>query len=543
VEPSQGGFKEIDQIETCARRLYNATLARLKKRVLYVKASQEWKEARLLPRKSMARAEAFRAILIRAELTENHVDSLIKEFRVGEIKEFVGSHVAQKVGIRAWGAISRLISGKGKKVRFKKKSESFSFEGKNNQTFLRLIQPEGGTPFIQLRKSTYPLRLDSFCPYQKHALSSRCKFVRIVKRRIKNRMRYFAQGIFEGKPYADLEKTYRHEEKMSQFLQEQNQKAPLACVKESQIDSKYQNAVCLDFGPKRVAVSTATHSFERDICEGLTPKASKIRVLQRAMDRSRRTTNPDCYEANGTIKKGKKLWKYSNHYLNLRNEISNLYRKQAAHRKSIHGNLVHDVLTLGNQIKIEKVSYKGFQKNFGKSVGLSAPSNLQGMLTRTAENARGKVEMINPFDTKLSQTCLCGHQKKKPLHIRTHQCEACQLGMDEIPISRDTLAAFLGVFTDNQEIRNGRSLQYSSQLNLEQAVLAFKGHRTLSPAGLKVFKQVQTKEEISSMGAVQTTLEDSVETAWNPFLESKRTSSSFGKRKTMEAEESPFYKS
>jgi hypothetical protein len=111
--------------------------------------------------------------------------------------------------------------------------------------------------------------------------------------------------------------------------------------------------------------------------------------------------------------------------------------------------------------------------------------------------------------------------------------------MDGKPISRDTFSAFLGVFTDNLEVRKGKTVQYSSQLNLKQAVLAIKGHRTLSSVGLKTFKQIQTQEEHSLRGVESSALEDSAGTAVSPFLESKLNSSVFGKRKTTEAKESP----
>ena len=214
LEPRIGGFRQIDQVEDFSRRLYNAVLGKLRKKVIQVKASKEWQEARELPRESVARTEAFKSILIREELTEHHMDSWVKKFRVGEFKEFVGSHVAQKIGSRAFAGISKLISGKGKRVRFKKKTEFFSFEGKDNKSFLRLIQSGADAPIIQLRESSYGLRVDPSCPYQRHALSSRCKYVRVLKRRIRGEVRYFAQLVCEGSPYQDLHKVLRHEKKM-----------------------------------------------------------------------------------------------------------------------------------------------------------------------------------------------------------------------------------------------------------------------------------------------------------------------------------------
>ena len=138
------------------------------------------------------------------------------------------------------------------------------------------------------------------------------------------------------------------------------------------------------------------------------------------------------------------------------------------------------------------------------------------MLTRKAENARGRVEKINTFDTKLSQTCLCGGQQKKPLHQRTHQCSICQLGTEGV-ISRDLFSAFLGVFTENRETKKGSTIHVSSTLNLEQARLAIEGHRILSLAGLKLGNQTQTLKEYSLKGVEQSAVEGSAKIARSSF--------------------------
>ena len=56
-------------------------------------------------------------------------------------------------------------------------------------------------------------------------------------------------------------------------------------------------------------------------------------LLQQAMDRSRRATNPDNYNADGTIKSGKKKWHYSKRYNKLMLQLKELQRKCKAIRK------------------------------------------------------------------------------------------------------------------------------------------------------------------------------------------------------------------
>jgi len=43
------------------------------------------------------------------------------------------------------------------------------------------------------------------------------------------------------------------------------------------------------------------------------------------------------------------------------------------YRKSLHGQLANHVFSLGNVVKLEKLSYRAFQKMWGRSVGPRAP--------------------------------------------------------------------------------------------------------------------------------------------------------------------------
>lgn len=131
----------------------------------------------------------------------------------------------------------------------------------------------------------------------------------------------------------------------------------------------------------------------KTFAEELKAQQKEICRLQRKMERSRRANNPDNYNPDkadskerkkkGTVKKGFKNWKNSNRYKRTAAKKHDLERKQAAHRKSLHGQLVNEVLAMGNQVKMEKVSVKGWQKLFGKSIGYKAPGYFQNELKRS----------------------------------------------------------------------------------------------------------------------------------------------------------------
>ena len=118
-------------------------------------------------------------------------------------------------------------------------------------------------------------------------------------------------------------------------------------------------------------------------------------------------------------------------------------RRLAAHRKSLHGRLVHEMVAVGNTIILEKISYKAWQKQYGKSVGLRAPGMFLDMLRRTVASTGGTLHEVPTRSTKLSQFCHgCGQCEKKPLLQRWHQC-TCGIG----PVQRDLYSAFLAAFS------------------------------------------------------------------------------------------------
>ncbi len=204
----------------------------------------------------------------------------------------------------------------------------------------------------------------------------------------------------------------------------------------------------LDLGPSTIAsVPREGQAHLELFCEELAPEAKAIRRLQRKMERQRRAANPEHYDEQGRIKKrGKKklAWKSSKSYEQTRRRKAVKERKLAAYRKSLHGKKVHEIVAVGKTILCEKISYKAWQKQYGKSVGLRAPGMFVELLRRTVASTGGTLTEVPTRSTKLSQYCHgCGKTVKKPLWQRWHHC-ACGIG----PVQRDLYPAFLAAYLD-----------------------------------------------------------------------------------------------
>ena len=208
-------------------------------------------------------------------------------------------------------------------------------------------------------------------------------------------------------------------------------------------------------------------AFLVQFCHELVPRYKEIRRLQRTTDRQRRANNPDNYNLNGTVKRGPKRWHKSARQRKTEARLAELHRKQAAYRKSLHGRMVNRVLRMGDVFKLEKLSYRAFQRQFGRSVGMRGPGMFVAHLRRKAESAGALVVEFATRTTRLSQTChSCGTVVKKPLSQRWHVCDC------GVSAQRDLYSAFLAMCVEGD------------RLNADRAKVAWSGVDALLRAAL-----------------------------------------------------------
>jgi hypothetical protein len=263
---------------------------------------------------------------------------------------------------------------------------------------------------------------------QAHALAQMqdpdhiCESLRVLSRTIRGTERWYVQVTLKG--YAKW--------------------------KEAQYPPGHGRTVGIDFGPSQIGLcwqepDGTLQGAKMELAAGLRHDYATIRRLQRVLDRSRRATNPEHYQADGTIRRGITLpWHISQRYRHTQTELADLWRRYAAHRKNVLGTLANTILTYGTTIKIEALSYKAWQKQWGKSIGRGAPGMLVQMLRQKAQACGGQLIEFSTRHTKCSQLCHgCGTYTKKPLSQRVHKC-ACGVG----PVDRDVYSAFLAYHVD-----------------------------------------------------------------------------------------------
>ena len=354
-----------------ARQLYNALLSEGQRRLQRMRADPAWQAARAIPRiQKQERQRAFAALRQQHGFSEYALHEAAKALRTSWIADHLDAVLAQTLASRAYRALNRVCLGQARRVRFRSKSRGISsVENKRSDTGLRFVlqrPEEGNAGYLLWQNDQLPALINWKDPVIAYGLAHRIKYARLIQRPASSArahgadregQRSFVQLALEGVPY--------HKPK-------------------HWIGS---DTVGLDLGPSTIAIVPQEGTPRLDVlCAELAPDARAIRRLQRQMDRQRRANNPTNYDAQGRInKRGKERlkWNHSKQYLATRRRKATRERKLAAHRKSLHGRLVHEIVALGKTIITEKLSYRAWQRQFGKGVGLRAPGMFIAMLRRT----------------------------------------------------------------------------------------------------------------------------------------------------------------
>jgi hypothetical protein len=407
-----------------ARQLYNALLSEALKRLRLMRTDGRWQHARLIPHSQrQERNAAFPALRHEYGFSEYALHAFATEANTSWLADHLDGNTAQTLASRAYRAANRVCLGKARRARFRSKGRGLeSLEGKTNRQGIRFVlqgPKDGNQGWLVWSKEWIPARIDWHDPVVCHGLRHRIKYVRLLRRKAssprakgadREGYRYSAQLALEGQPYQKPKHTVG------------------------------QDPIGLDLGPSTIAIVPQQGAARLEtFCAALAPDAKAKRRLERKLDRQRRANNPEHYDSVGRVRKGRKTWHDGVNYNVTRRRLASQERKLTAHRKSLHGKLVHDIIATGNVLITEKISYKAWQKQFGKSVGLRAPGLFMTLLRRTVARTGGTLSEVPTQRTKLSQYCHgCGIYAKKPLSVRWHQC-ACGIG----PVQRDLYSAFL----------------------------------------------------------------------------------------------------
>ena len=307
----------------------------------------------------------------------------------------IDAFTAQKIATTLWKAYDKLFYGNGEAVHYKRYDEMTSLEGKSNKTGIRFKDDT-----LVWKGLIIPVDIDYDNPYEYQALQSEIAYCRIVRKYIRNRYKYYLQIVFKGIPPKKIDKSTGE-------------------IKHS----IGKGDVGIDIGTSTIAYASSNEVKILELDDKVQDIENQKRILLRKLDRSRRNMNPDNFNDDGTIKKqgNKKVkWNYSNHYKKNKKQLKELYRKQADIRKYQHECLANHIVSLGDTIYVEKMSFSGLakrakkteindkgkykrKKRYGKTIANRAPAMLLEIINRKLSYEDKTLIEIDTWAAKASQ--------------------------------------------------------------------------------------------------------------------------------------------
>ena len=302
-------------------------------------------------------------------------------------KNHIDSLTAQKIASEVWNAVNDCLFNKGKSVRFKRFDDFYSLEGKNNSSGIRYIKGriewKGLVIYPQIRHSD---------DYAKKALTHKVKYCRIVRKPMGTKWHWYVQLVLEGLP------PQKH-----LFLS--------------------NGAVGIDPGISTEAVVAPDKCLLVQLAPERKNIEDEIVTIQQRMDRSRRATNPDNFNSDGTVKRyGRTKWVKSSAYRKDQMRLKTLKRRNAESARKSEEKLANVILCeYGSDIITEKMNYSALskkseeshidkltgkyssRKRYGKSIGYHAPARFISILNRKLSYIGKSVTTVDMYSYRASQ--------------------------------------------------------------------------------------------------------------------------------------------
>ena len=466
-----------------ARHMYNKTLAHATKRLSLLRKDKRYKEFlniywNLKSKSSLTKEEDKELKSIKTNLTELQRAYGLSEFQLHSFiavskrnfEKNIDINTAQTIASRVWKSISSNLFKDGKKCHFKKYGTLTSVEGKSNKSGILLRKKKFTKIKLSKKDKQNPKKkqkkiketVEKYClmwnglqipvKYRKDDLFiQEClelytpQYCRIVKKVVKGKDKFYLQLIIEdvAPPKRKKDGSFRIN------------------------STKTEGRVGIDIGTQTIA----TVSKNKCRLIEFAPKSNQfdreIFLTQRALDRSRRTTNPNNYNKDGTVKRGIKLnWVRSKGYMKLLYKLKELHRLKSAYVEHSHNVLANQILTEGSDIFVENMNYKALskrakfkegeeknkkgknkrKKRFGKSIGNKSPGKFLTILNNKLKYEGKTLNKINNYTFKASQY---NHDKneyaKNSLNTRNKVVAGNK-------VQRDLYSAFL-IYCSNDDLQ------------------------------------------------------------------------------------------
>ena len=295
------------------REIYNSLLGKMWKRYCEMIKRREYRallEEIAKTEKKKPLYKKLEAIRKESGFTEYAFHKEVKNMQKF-FKKNIDSFTAQKIATQVWRAFEKMMYGSGERVHFKKEDEFKSLEGKSNGTGIRYMDG-----YIDWKGLRLKVLIDEKNHYEKEALKREIAYCRLIRKEIRERLKYYTQIVFKGVPPREIDKkTGEYRERIG------SGEIRLRVGKQYLVYEK-------DGVERRVELADRVYPLE-------VRRRELIKEIKRRKERELSTT--------------------SVRHRKLLQELKEVYRKQTAVRKYQHECLSNEILKLGDRIEIDKI--------------------------------------------------------------------------------------------------------------------------------------------------------------------------------------------
>lgn len=295
----------------------------------------------------------------------------MKRYR-GYYKKNLNSHICNNLAVRCFRAFEKmeeeLIKDQYRSdddrvnpyVHYKRKDSLRSLCGIQNTTGIRFILDEdnrAGT--IKWQGLEFSIDLAKCTLYEWQALQSDICYCAVKREKIKGKWKYYIQITLKGHVPDKFDK-------QTGELKRQLGKGNVGLYFTST-----SLTVSTEDGTKTYPLAIKNHEDK------------KTELLQK-MDASRRATNPDNYNEDGTSKERDEIkgWHFSKAYKKYRDELYECFRKECEEKKLMQEIIANEVVASGNEFYCNAMDFKFLQRNVGREIQSASPSMLKSVIER-----------------------------------------------------------------------------------------------------------------------------------------------------------------
>ena len=358
-------YRTVEKSMNVANSIYNDMLSEGKKRINRLRADENyWKLIKdYNDAKEHNKKRSNQKIDIKP--INNQINNMVKSYGLSQTDfehflrdrrheldfyKALSTPEIQVIAKQAFDTIKNVIffKSKIKNLKFKSKYKDSSFKNKRNDTGLRLIKSVNNKYAYTLilgNKHEINIKRNAFTIYQQNCMlrAEKIKYVQIQKSKIKGKFRYYLVIYLQGTPPT------KHKVGTG-VVGCDNGVSTLAYVSDSEVK-------LVDLVPEECL----------RIEEG-------INRLNKQISRKLRLLNPDCYDKNNKVVKGKKMTNRSNNLTKLINRVQKKQRKMRIYRNELQNKVSNDLLSQGNIIQLEKMNIKSLQKR-SKNIRINPKTN------------------------------------------------------------------------------------------------------------------------------------------------------------------------